>query len=69
MYGEHPLFKEPENPDIKIWRYVDLAAFVAMLNSQSLFFRRADKFEDKLEASLPIGRRKKIESTIQQRGM
>lgn len=40
---------------------MDLASFLALLETQSLFFRRADKFEDKLEASLPIGQHKAIE--------
>lgn len=36
-----------------IWRYVDLPKFISMLQHQSLFLSRADKFGDKFEGSLP----------------
>lgn len=51
MYKEHPVFKAPEDPDVKIWRYLSLPKFISMINSESLFFARADKFEDKFEGS------------------
>jgi hypothetical protein len=39
------------NPDAKIWRYLDFPKFVALLESKSLFFCRADLFLDKHEGS------------------
>jgi hypothetical protein len=36
----------------KVWRYVDFAKFVSMLESESLWYCRLDKFEDRLEAVL-----------------
>jgi len=35
----------------KIWKYMDFTKFVSLLDDQSLFFPRADKFEDPLEGS------------------
>ena len=54
MIEEHPIFKSPSNPNQKIWRYIDFTKFVDLLNSQSLYFTRADKFEDIFEGSVPI---------------
>jgi len=51
MYKEHPVFKAPEDPDVKIWRYLSLPKFISMIHSESIFFARADKFEDKFEGS------------------
>jgi len=43
-----------EYPDsTKIWRYMDFTKFVNLLDTESLFFCRADKFEDKWEGIFP----------------
>lgn len=49
----HPVFKSPEDREIKIWRYMDFTKFVHMLETSSLFFCRADCFEDPFEGSYP----------------
>lgn len=41
-------------PDPTIWRYVDLAKFVALISSQKLHFTRIDQFKDKFEGSYPL---------------
>jgi hypothetical protein len=46
-YEEHPDFKAPENPDAKIWRYMNLAKFLSMLEGQSLYFSRLDVLAEK----------------------
>lgn len=48
---DHPVFTPPPDEAVKVWRYLDLAGFVSLLSSRSLFFRRADKFRDRLEGS------------------
>lgn len=48
---EHHVFKQPSNPDIKIWRYMDFTKYVALLDSGSLYFPRSDKLGDPLEGS------------------
>lgn len=40
-----------ESSSARIWRYVDLAKFVALLKNRSLYLARADSFEDKWEGS------------------
>lgn len=36
-------------PNEKLWRYIDFAKFIHLLETRSLFFSRADKFEDTFE--------------------
>jgi hypothetical protein len=44
--------KEPENLDVPIWRYGDLAKFIALLDRRALYFCRVDKLGDPFEGSL-----------------
>lgn len=53
MYTKHPSFDEPNNKEQKVWRYLDFTKFVSLIETQELFFTRADKFEDKFEGSIP----------------
>ena len=52
MVDPHAVFIEPDNPNQKIWRYMDFTKFVDLLNSEELYFTRPDKFEDPFEGSL-----------------
>ena len=52
MYEEHPLFNPPDD-DATLWRYMDFMKFVSLLDTQSLFFARADKLGDPFEGSFP----------------
>ncbi len=54
MYEAHPLFVQPDNEDVKVWRYMDFTKFVSLLDSQRLYFTRADKFDDPFEGSWPV---------------
>ena len=47
-------------PDAKLWRYMDLAKFLSLLESSSLFFTRPDHFPDSFEGA--IGFQKNEES-------
>jgi hypothetical protein len=50
--GRQKAFEPPSDPNIKIWRYMDFARLVGMLEDQGLFFRRADLFEDRFEGTM-----------------
>lgn len=52
MFTEHPCFLPPENTNEQIWRYMDFTKLISIINSQSLFFTRADKFNDPFEGSM-----------------
>jgi hypothetical protein len=49
--------------DALLWRYMDLTRFIALLESSSVFFCRADLFQDEFEGSLAqanIARREEL---------
>jgi hypothetical protein len=48
---QHESFSLPTNKDIPIWRYMDLAKYLSMLEHQSLFFSRATLLGDPFEGS------------------
>lgn len=54
MYEKHDVFIEPEKANSKIWRYMDFTKFVSLLETSSLFFTRANKFDDPYEGVYPI---------------
>jgi len=49
----HRAFKQPDDPDIPIWRYVSLAKFVDLIRTRSLYFCRIDQLADKYEGTWP----------------
>ena len=50
MYQEHPSFSPPRD-DAVLWRYMDFTKFVSLLDSNALFFARADKLGDLFEGA------------------
>lgn len=42
---------ESPHKHAKLWRYLDLAKFISLLQTKSLFFARADNFEDPFECA------------------
>ena len=52
---KHPSFDEPDNPNAKIWRYLDLSKFLSMLEKGALYFSRVDLLGDPYEGSRPRG--------------
>jgi hypothetical protein len=48
---QHESFRTPTNKDIAIWRYMDLAKYLLIVNSQSLYFPRANLLGDPFEGS------------------
>lgn len=53
MYVKHSKIELPDDVSKKIWRYISFAKFVHLIDSESLFFCRADKFTDKWEGVFP----------------
>ncbi len=49
MVKEHLTFKAPENEEIKVWRYMDFTKLISLIDTSSLFFTRADQFNDPFE--------------------
>lgn len=51
MYEKHPNCQPPSD-DAVLWRYMDFTKFVSLLESQALFFCRADLLGDPFEGSI-----------------
>lgn len=49
-----PSLHQPKNLDVKLWRYMDLSKFLDLIITESLYFCRADCFEDPYEGKLPM---------------
>lgn len=54
MYTNHSQLPLKYADSQKIWRYMDFEKFESLINNASLFFCRADKFDDKWEGIFPI---------------
>jgi hypothetical protein len=52
MHEEHQFFEAPGDPDMPLWRYMDLSKFLALLEDESLFFARADTMADRFEGAM-----------------
>ena len=50
----------------KLWRYMDLAKFLSLLEYNSLFFTRIDHFQDPFEGALGIKKNEELWSTKEQ---
>lgn len=61
MYVNHSQLILNFPDSYKIWRYMSFKKFVILLSTESLFFCRADKFEDKWEGIFPIKMIQKFE--------
>ena len=46
-FKEHRDFIPPDNPNSKIWRYMNLAKFISVLEYRSLYFPRVDRLIEK----------------------
>jgi hypothetical protein len=53
MYEEHPTFIQPDDEEVKVWRYMDFTKLISLIDKRRLFFTRADKFNDPFEGSYP----------------
>jgi len=48
-----PIYNPPTDLDISVWRYMDLAKFVSLLSTRSLYFCRTDLLGDPYEGTMP----------------
>jgi hypothetical protein len=49
----HKAFKKPDDPDVKIWRYMSISKFLWMLQNNALYFARSDHLGDPFEGHYP----------------
>lgn len=53
-FKEHPAFKQPDNSDLPIWRFVDHSKFIWILQESALYFAQTDKLSDPYEGLPPV---------------
>lgn len=53
MYRPHEHFEGPNDPNVRIWHYMDLFKFLALLDTSKLYFARLDTLEDPFEGAFP----------------
>jgi hypothetical protein len=47
----HPCFPQPPDPNVKVWRYMDLAKLISIIQSRELYLARLDHLADPYEGS------------------
>ncbi len=50
---EHPCFPQPGNTAVRVWRYLDLAKFIWLLENKKLYLSRLDLLNDPHEGTTP----------------
>ena len=50
---DHPSFARPD-PHVTLWRYVDLAKYLSLISTQTLWFCRSDLLGDPFEGSMSL---------------
>lgn len=63
---EHHDYLIPIDTKAILWRYMDFNKFISLLETESLFFCRADKFSDPFEGTIPKKEAEYRESSFRQ---
>ena len=65
-YEFHANLRTPPN-DTVLWRYMDFAKFIQMMESKSLWFTRLDQLEDPLEGGHTDAELKRIRKNVEKK--
>ena len=68
MHKQREVFEEPENRNVRIWRYQSYSKFESVLRNQALFFCRVDRLDDAFEGSYPEAYRPHFDKDWEDRG-
>lgn len=63
MYEEHVLLESLPD-DAKIWKYMDFAKFVSLMDKEALFFANSSLYDDPVEGLYTIANKKKFDDII-----
>jgi hypothetical protein len=63
MFQAHPDFETPPD-EARIWRYMDVGCFLALLKTKVLYFARRSELNDPWEGAHPVALTKRIVSTV-----
>jgi len=61
----HPRISAPDREE-SLWRYIEFPQLISLLEQRSLFFSRADNFEDSHEGAMPTPTRRRRENALQE---
>ena len=61
---QHPSFPQPIDNRVKVWRYMNLAKFISLLDTKTLYLSRLDRFSDSYEGSTTAATMTGIQSFI-----
>ena len=61
---DHASFKQPADPSVLAWRYMELPQLLSLLMRRALHLTRLDNLEDKFEGSLPLHTRREWEAEM-----
>ncbi|MDO8178976.1 MAG: hypothetical protein Q7T62_12095 [Undibacterium sp.] len=64
--NRNPFYAHPKNPNQHIWRYMDFAKFVALIDSSELYFPCAENFDDRFEGSISKENIRRLPSQIEE---
>ena len=62
LAGDHPAFPAPEDRNARIWRYLDFAKFVWMLDRRRLSMPHCTLMEDPFEGTTPLRQIQELEA-------
>src|SRR4051812_26916340 len=68
MYEPHPVLLLPDDPETRIWRYMNLTKLLAILETQSLFFSSIRSFNDPYEGFIPPHTVESLRATLPKMG-
>jgi hypothetical protein len=68
LYENDVDFETPHD-DVGIWRYMDVARFLALLDSKSLYFARVSELGDPWEGAFPLHERREMEARLALHGL
>jgi hypothetical protein len=63
------VFRDKIDSNQRLWRYMDLPMFMEMIEHRSLFFTRADRFEDRYEGAFTPTLKERIENSFRDNGI
>ena len=53
MYKGNSTFIQPDDKNIKVWRYMDFTKFISLIATRKLYFSSANRLNDPFEGSIP----------------
>lgn len=63
MYEPHTSFETPSD-NVTLWRYMDVARFLALLQNRAIYFARVRELGDPWEAAWPTGLKQRVVEQI-----